>query len=348
MRTQVAIIGSGPVRPAARSVAAPGRHRQRHPRARQPRTMCWRACAPACSSRARSICSTRPASARGCTPRACCTTASRWPSTARGTASTHGADRRQACHRLRPDRGDARPDGRARRRRAARRSTRPTTSRRTISTAPRRSSPTQGRRQPSASTATSSPAATAITASAARAVPERALKTFERHYPFGWLGVLADVPPADRMNWSMPITSAASRCARCARRTAAATTSSARSTTTSRPGPTSASGTSCAAGSPRAAAEPLITGPSFEKVDRAAALLRRRADALRPAVPGRRRRPHRAADRRQGAQPRRQRRALSLRRACANSIAKSHEPASTPIRQRRWRACGRRCASPGG
>ena len=30
-----------------------------------------------------------------------------------------------------------------------------------------------------------------------RSVPEPALKTFERHYPFGWLGVLAEVPPAD-------------------------------------------------------------------------------------------------------------------------------------------------------
>ncbi|MDX8445225.1 4-hydroxybenzoate 3-monooxygenase [Mesorhizobium captivum] len=30
-----------------------------------------------------------------------------------------------------------------------------------------------------------------------RSVPEDALKTFERQYPFGWLGVLAEVPPAD-------------------------------------------------------------------------------------------------------------------------------------------------------
>ena len=30
-----------------------------------------------------------------------------------------------------------------------------------------------------------------------RSVPEEALKTFERQYPFGWLGVLAEVPPAD-------------------------------------------------------------------------------------------------------------------------------------------------------
>ncbi|MDX8523553.1 4-hydroxybenzoate 3-monooxygenase [Mesorhizobium sp. MSK_1335] len=30
-----------------------------------------------------------------------------------------------------------------------------------------------------------------------RSVPEGALKSFERQYPFGWLGVLAEVPPAD-------------------------------------------------------------------------------------------------------------------------------------------------------
>ncbi len=30
-----------------------------------------------------------------------------------------------------------------------------------------------------------------------RSVPQGALKTFEKVYPFGWLGVLAEVPPAD-------------------------------------------------------------------------------------------------------------------------------------------------------
>ena len=30
-----------------------------------------------------------------------------------------------------------------------------------------------------------------------KSVPERVLKTFERTYPFGWLGVLAEVPPAN-------------------------------------------------------------------------------------------------------------------------------------------------------
>ena len=45
------------------------------------------------------------------------------------------------------------------------------------------------------STATSSPAATASTASCRASVPAAALQTFEKVYPFGWLGVLADVPP---------------------------------------------------------------------------------------------------------------------------------------------------------
>ncbi|WDZ80501.1 4-hydroxybenzoate 3-monooxygenase (plasmid) [Ensifer adhaerens] len=30
-----------------------------------------------------------------------------------------------------------------------------------------------------------------------RSVPEKALRTFEKVYPFGWLGILADVPPVD-------------------------------------------------------------------------------------------------------------------------------------------------------
>ena len=45
-------------------------------------------------------------------------------------------------------------------------------------------------------TAISSPAATAITACAGARVPAQAMQSFERTYPFGWLGILADVPPA--------------------------------------------------------------------------------------------------------------------------------------------------------
>ena len=46
------------------------------------------------------------------------------------------------------------------------------------------------------SNATSSPAATAFTASAGRRFPEGVLRVYEREYPFGWLGILAAVPPS--------------------------------------------------------------------------------------------------------------------------------------------------------
>ena len=52
------------------------------------------------------------------------------------------------------------------------------------------------RRASTSSSATSSPAATASTASAARASRAGVLSTFEREYPFGWLGILAAVAPS--------------------------------------------------------------------------------------------------------------------------------------------------------
>ena len=52
-----------------------------------------------------------------------------------------------------------------------------------------------GRRDARRSNATSSPAATATTASAGRACPPRRCRTYERVYPFGWLGVLSETPP---------------------------------------------------------------------------------------------------------------------------------------------------------
>ena len=52
----------------------------------------------------------------------------------------------------------------------------------------------------------------------------------------------------------------------------------------------------------------VARGPDPAEGRHADAQLRRRADAVRPAVPRRRRRAHRAADRRQGAQSRRRRR----------------------------------------
>ena len=49
-------------------------------------------------------------------------------------------------------------------------------------------------------------------------IPEAALRTYSRDYPFGWLGILAAVRAVQRRARSTPITSAASRCTACARR----------------------------------------------------------------------------------------------------------------------------------
>ena len=67
----------------------------------------------------------------------------------------------------------------------------------------------------------------------------------------------------------------------------------------------------------------------------AAALVRGRAHAPRPPVPRRRRRPHRAADRRQGPQPRRHRRALPGRGA--------RRPTTGPAAPTCWTAIRTRC-----
>ncbi len=152
------------------------------------------------------------------------------------------------------------------------------------------------------SNATSSPAATATTASAAPACRRGALKTYEKVYPFGWLGILADVPPVSH---ELIYANTERGFALC----------SMRSPTLSRFYVQVRSDEKVEDWSDEAfwnelrsrldpeAREHLVTGPSAGKKHRAAAQLRGRADALRPAVPGRRRRPHRAADGRQGAEP---------------------------------------------
>ncbi len=122
----------------------------------------------------------------------------------------------------------------------------------------------------------------------------------------GW-AMLADVPPVSHeLIYSNP--SAASRSVRSERRRAAATTCSARCTRRSRSwsddavlgriAPPHRPGVRRDAGHRSGAREE----------HRAAAQLRGRADALRPAVPGWRCRAHRPANRRQGTQPRRVRR----------------------------------------
>ena len=139
-------------------------------------------------------------------------------------------------------------------------------------------------------------------------------QTYEKVYPFGWLGVLADVPPVSHeLIYAEP--RARLRAVQHAhRRRAAATTCSARSTTRSSDWSDDAFWDELRARldrpKPRRSAGHR---PVDRKEHRAAAQLRRRADALRPPVPGRRRRAHRAADRRQGPEPGGQRRRATCR-----------------------------------
>ena len=180
-----------------------------------------------------------------------------------------------------------------------------------------------------------------------QSVPGDAIKTFERQYPFGWLGVLAEVPPADR---ELVYANHVGGFALCSMRSTHRSRYyiqcplDDRIEDVERPALLGRIAPASAGGRRRSRHH----GAVIRKVDRAAALLRRRADAVRAPVPGRRRRAHRAADRRQGPQSGGQRRALPLFGPARLSIAKNRRPASTPIRRRRWRGCGRRCASPGG
>ncbi len=191
----------------------------------------------------------------------------------------------------------------------------------------------QGRRLPSRSTAISSPAATAITASRAPvgAGPCAIANLSSGVYPFGWLGVLAEVPPADHeliyANHERGFALCSMRSTHRSRYYVQCPHGRSRRGT----GPTIVSGTSCAAACPNTTAARRHHRTVLREVDRAAAFLRRRADALRPVVPGRRCRPHSAADRRQGPQPRRQRCALSLCRFSRLLPRQVAWAASTPI-----------------
>ena len=53
----------------------------------------------------------------------------------------------------------------------------------------------EGRPDPEAGLRISSRAATAITGCRAHSIPSTLLRTFERAYPFGWLGVMSETPP---------------------------------------------------------------------------------------------------------------------------------------------------------
>ena len=155
--------------------------------------------------------------------------------------------------------------------------------------------------------ATSSSARTATTVSAGRASRRSNCRSFERSYPFAWLGILADVAAVDRRPHLRP----APRRVRHALHALAAglpplpagRAAMSRSTT----------GAMRASGKP---ADPARRrrldargGPDHREVDHArCAASSPRRSAQRPAVPRRGRRAHRAADRREGAQLRHRRR----------------------------------------
>ncbi len=96
---------------------------------------------------------------------------------------------------------------------------------------------------------------------ARRAIPASVSRVFERTYPLGWLGILADVPPRTT-SWSTPATTAGPPCCPCAPRPSPVSTSRCRRTPTPRSGATSGSGTSSSGGSRRTTPGPCGAGRS--------------------------------------------------------------------------------------
>ena len=184
-------------------------------------------------------------------------------------------------------------------------------------------------------------------ASAARACRRARSATYERVYPLGWLGILSDTPPVSEELIYVRHPRGFALC-------------SMRSPTRSRyyiqcsltedieiVAGRAVLGRAQAAARRRGARQPRHR-PVDRKKHRAAAQLRGRADAVRPAVSRRRRRPYRAADRRQGSQSGGKRRAISV--ACADRALRgtNRTPDSTIIPSARWRGCGRPSAFRGG
>ena len=135
------------------------------------------------------------------------------------------------------------------------------------------------------------------------AIPAGAITEYERVYPFAWLGILATVAPStDELIYAHHPSGFALH--------------SLRSPEVSRLYIQVPAGEDMAEWPDDRIWSELHTrladrrrldarrGADLRAGDRAAAQLRRRADALREALPGRRRRPHRPSDRREGAQPR--------------------------------------------
>ena len=167
-------------------------------------------------------------------------------------------------------------------------------------------------------------------------------------YPFAWLGILAERRARRPTSSSTPTTSAASRCysmrsPRVSRLYLQVRARRGHRRLVRRPhlGRAARAATALDGWT-------LDEGPIIEKGVTADAQLRRRADAARPAVPGRRRRAHRAADRRQGPEPRRRRRARARRGARRLLRERATRPGSTATPTRACGGSGGRSTSRGG
>ena len=191
-----------------------------------------------------------------------------------------------------------------------------------------------------------SPAPTASTASRGRWSPQGTDgRVWERTYPYAWLGVLADVAPVDRRA-DLRLAPRRLRAALDALAVGLAAVPAGRPRREDRglvrrPD----------LGRPGHPLRPRRLGagdrPDHREVGAADALVRQRADAPRPAVPRRGRRAHRAADRRQGPQPRRRRRDAAGHGAGPAAQGASRPTWSTATPTARWPGSGGARTSPG-
>ena len=173
--------------------------------------------------------------------------------------------------------------------------------------------------------------------------PDGALVAYEREYPFAWLGILAEVAPStEELIY--------------ARHERGFALHSMRSPVLSRfylqCEPRRGSGRLGRRAHLGRVAHAARTRPRVRPDRRegrhADALVRRRADAVGPPVPGGRRRAHRPADRREGPEPRGRRRPRPRRRAARPLRRRATTPACAPTRTRACAASGAPSTSRGG
>ena len=138
-------------------------------------------------------------------------------------------------------------------------------------------------------------------------VPPSAITGYEKIYPFGWLGLLSDTPPVSH---ELIYVNSQRGFALCSMRSPTRSRYYLQVPLTTKVADWSDRGLLGRAAPSAGRQGPRRAGhrPLAREEHRAAAQLRRRAAALRPPVPRRRRGPHRAAHRRQGPEPRRDRR----------------------------------------